>query len=187
MDVESWSFSFIVGFLLCDVFYLMVGECFGSFYGSCVSSGIGSLFSILLLCINMDIAYCMVMTWIALNVFLMLCLRVLNVVSMLSIEGICVAALALDVMTISGFILQPLLAILSISGLYLSILRFIISSGILLLQYVNCIVRLSLGSIGSPFTHKRSSLNLAFQWHLCWPHTHGNIHEGIVFSRGSLL
>ena len=190
MDVESWSFSFIVGFLLCDVFYLMVGECFGSFYGSCVSSGIGSLFSILLLCINMDIAYCMVMTWIALNVFLMLCLRVLNVVSMLSIEGICVAALALDVMTISGFILQPLLAILSISGLYFSILRFIISSGILSLQYVNsvnCIVRLSLGSIGSPFTHKRSSLNLAFQWHLCWPHTHGNIHEGTVFSRGSLL
>ena len=67
------SHWFIVGFLLCHVFYLVVGECFGSFYGSCVPSGIGSLFSILLLCIIMDIAYCMAKTLIASNVFLMLC------------------------------------------------------------------------------------------------------------------
>ena len=50
----------------------------------------------------MDIAYCMATTLIASNVFLMLCLGVLNVVSMLSIEGICVAALAHVMMTISG-------------------------------------------------------------------------------------
>ena len=46
-----------------------------------------------------------------------LSLGVLNVVSMLSIEGICVAALAPAVMTISGSIFQPLLAILSIDNL----------------------------------------------------------------------
>ena len=60
-------------FVYCDIFYLLVGECFGSSYGSCVSSGIGSLFSILLLCRIMDIAYCIAMTLIASNVFLMLC------------------------------------------------------------------------------------------------------------------
>ena len=87
-----------------------------------MSSGIGSLFSILLLCRIMDIAYCIAMTLIASNVFLMLCLGVLNVVSMLSIEGICVAALAPAVMTISGSIFQPLLAKLFINGLYFSIL-----------------------------------------------------------------
>ena len=87
---------------------------FENSYGSCVSSGIGSLFSILLLCKIMDIAYCMAMTLIASNVFLMLCLGILNVVSMLSIEGICVAALAPAVMTISGSVFQPSLAILSI-------------------------------------------------------------------------
>ena len=67
-----------------------------------MSSGIGLLFSILLLCKIMDIAYCMVMTLIASNVFLMLGLGILNIVSMLSIEGICVATLAHAVMTISG-------------------------------------------------------------------------------------
>ena len=49
----------------------------------------------------------MAMTLIASNVFLMLCLGILNVVSILSMEGICVAALAPAVMTISGSIFQP--------------------------------------------------------------------------------
>ena len=71
-------------------------------YGSCVSIGSGSLFSILLLCRIMNIAYCMAMTLIASNVFLMLSFGILNVVSILSIEGMCVAALAPVVMTISG-------------------------------------------------------------------------------------
>ena len=79
-------------------------------------SSVISLFSILLLCKIMDIAYCMAMTFIASNVFLMLCLEILSFVSMLSIEGICVAALAPAVMTISGSIFQPLSAILSIKG-----------------------------------------------------------------------
>ena len=90
MDVESWSFTLVYCrpfYLVMYSFYLLVGECFGSFYGSCVSSGIGSLFSIFLLCMIMDIAYCLAVTIITSNVLLMLCLGVLNVVSMLSIEG----------------------------------------------------------------------------------------------------
>ena len=59
-----------------------------------MSSGIGSLFSILLLCKIMDMAYCIAMTLIASNVFLMLCLGILNVVSMLFIEGMCVARIS---------------------------------------------------------------------------------------------
>ena len=66
-----------------------------------VSIGSGPLFSILLLCIIMDIACCMAMTLITSNVYLMLNLGILNVVSILSIEGMCVDALAPAVMTIS--------------------------------------------------------------------------------------
>ena len=78
-----------------------------------MSIGISSLFSILLLCKIMDIAYCMAMTLIASNVLLMLCLGILNGVSIFSIEGICVANLAPVVMTISGSTFQHLLTILS--------------------------------------------------------------------------
>ena len=76
------------------------------------------------------------------------------------------------------------------------IFRIIVSYGILSLQYVNSmnyIVRLSLGSVsdgdyyGSPFTHRRSSLNLALQWHLCWPHVQCNSHGGTMFFGESLL
>ena len=65
----------------------------------------------------MDIAYCMAMTLIASNVDLMLNLGILNVVSILSIKGMCVATLALVVMTNSGSTFQPLLTTLSIGGL----------------------------------------------------------------------
>ena len=62
----------------------------------------------------------MAMMLISSNVYLMLTLRILNVVSILSIEGVCVAALALAVMTINKSTFHPLLIILSISGLYFS-------------------------------------------------------------------
>ena len=58
---------------------------------------------------------------------------------------------------------------------------------------MNCIVRFSFGSVGgrdwygSPFTHRRSSLNLALQRHLCWWHMQGSSHGGTVFSGGLLL
>ena len=86
-----------------------------------------------------------------LNVYLMLSLGILNVVSILSIEGMCMVALAHAVMIISGSTFQPLLITLSISALCFYIFRIIISSCILSLQYVNlmnCIVRLSLGFVG---------------------------------------
>ena len=60
-------------------------------YGRCVSIGSGLLFSILILCGIMNIAYYMVMTLISSNVYLMLSLEILNVVSILFIEGVCVA------------------------------------------------------------------------------------------------
>ena len=48
--------------------------------------GSGSFFSFLLLCRIMDIACCMVMLLIASNVYLMLSLGILNVVSIFSIK-----------------------------------------------------------------------------------------------------
>ena len=50
---------------------------------------------------------------------------------MLFIEGLCMPALALAVMTISGFSFQPLLIILSINGLYYFVYMVIVSHGIL--------------------------------------------------------
>ena len=79
----------------------------------CVGSD--TLFFILLLCRIMDIAYCMAITLISSNVCLVFILGILNIISMLFIEGVCVAALAPTVMTISTF--QSLL-IFSINGLY---------------------------------------------------------------------
>ena len=137
-----------------------------------MSVGSGSLLSILRLCRIMDIAYCMAITLISSNVCLMFILGILNITSILFIEGICVAALALAVMTISGSIFQPLLLMLSINGLYFYVFLVVVSLGILSLEYVNsmdCIVRFSFNSVGgrdwygSPFTHRRSGLNLLLQ------------------------
>ena len=98
----------------------------------------------------MDISYCMAMTLISSYVYLMLSLGILHVVSILFIEAVCAATLAHAMMTISESTFHPPLIILPSSGLYF--LNFItISFGILSLQYVNsmnCVVRLSLGSIG---------------------------------------
>ena len=53
--------------------------------------GSGSLFSILLLCRIMDIAYCVAITLISSNVCLMLILGILNIISILFLEEVCVA------------------------------------------------------------------------------------------------
>ena len=98
----------------------------------------------------MNIAYCMTMTLISSNVYLMLSLGILSAISILSIKGVCVAALAPTVMTISKSTFHPLLIILYVSGLIFSIFMIIVLYGILSLQYVNSmnyVVRLSLGSI----------------------------------------
>ena len=60
----------------------------------------------------------------------MLTLGILNVVSIFSIEQVCVAALAPTMMTISGSTFLPLLIILYISGFYYLFI-IIVSSGIL--------------------------------------------------------
>ena len=99
-----------------------------------MSIGSGLLFSILPLCKILDIICCMAMTLITSNVYLMLSLGILRVVIILTIEGICVAALAPVVMTTSRSTFQPLLTTLSISGLYFSILRVIVSFGIISLR-----------------------------------------------------
>ena len=73
----------------------------------------------------MDIAYCTATTLISPNVYLMFSLGNLNVMSIFSIERMCVVALTLAVMTISGSTFHHLLIILSICGLYLYIYSFI--------------------------------------------------------------
>ena len=75
-----------------------------------------------------------------------------NVDSMLSIEGVCVDALAQVMMTISGSTFHPLLTILSINGLYFfyfSTRCFIWYSINTLCEFVNHIVRFSLCYVGS--------------------------------------
>ena len=73
----------IYSFVIVIIYYL-VGT--WGCYGSCVFIGSGSLFSILLLSRILDIAYCMAMMLISSNVYLMLSLGILNVISILSIE-----------------------------------------------------------------------------------------------------
>ena len=69
----------------------------------------------------MDIAYYMVMTLISSNVCFMLSLWTLNIVSILPIEGMCVATLPPAMMTSSGSTFHPPLIVLSISSLYFCI------------------------------------------------------------------
>ena len=81
------------------------------YYVGCVFVGSGLLFFILRLCRIMDMAYCMAMTLISSNVCLMFIWGILNMISIFFIERVCVAALALTVMTISGSTFHSLLII----------------------------------------------------------------------------
>src|SRR5665213_1143397 len=67
----------------------------------------------------MDMAYCIAMVLIFLKVFLMVAMGILSLCSRIFIDGMWVVARAPAVMTISGSIFHPLMAMLSISGLYL--------------------------------------------------------------------
>ena len=77
---------------------------------------IGCLFSILLLWINTEWAYCMAIMLICLNVFLICDVGSLSFVSSSFIEGMWVVALAPDASTISGATFQPLAIILLMRG-----------------------------------------------------------------------
>ena len=129
-----------------SLFYLLC-----MFYGGFISIGIGSLFSILLLCKIIDMACCVAIMFISLKVFLIACSGILNFFSRIFIDGICDVALVPAMITISGSIFQPLFVIFFINGWYFSIFIVIFSRKKLSIQYVNsmnCIVRLLSGSIG---------------------------------------
>ena len=79
---------------------------------------------------------------------------ILNLSSNICIDGMCVAALAPAVITMSGSIFQPLAAIFSISALYLLVLASSVCGENLSLQYVNsmnCIVRFWSIFVGGSF------------------------------------
>ena len=84
-------------------------------------------------------AYCIAMVLMFLKVFRMDGIGILNLSSSNFIDGMCVAALAPAVMTISGSIFQPRAAMLSISGWYLLVLASSVAGENLSLQYVNSI------------------------------------------------
>ena len=70
------------------------------------------------------------------------------------IDGMCVAALAHAVITMSGLIFQPRTSMFSISGLYLLALASSVVGETLLLQYVNsmnCMVSVWSIFVGSAF------------------------------------
>ena len=84
-------------------------------------------------------AYCIAMLLMFLKVFRMEGIGILNLSSSNFIDGMCVAALAPAVMTISGSIFQPRAAMLSINGWYLLVLASSVDGENLSLQYVNSI------------------------------------------------
>ena len=82
----------------------------------------------------MDIAYCMAMVLMFLKVLRMAGIGSLNLSSSIFIDGMCVAALAPAVITMSGSIFQPRATMFSIKGLYLLALASSVSSENLSLQ-----------------------------------------------------
>ena len=141
-------------------------------------------------------AYLMAMLFMFLKVLLMVGIGILNLFSSAFIDGMCVVALAPEVIIIRGSTFHPLAVMLSISGLYLLFFASSVSGENLSLQYVNsinCMVRLGSISVGgsawygNPLTHRMSGLNLELQWHLCVPHVQGSSQLGTVLSWGALL
>jgi hypothetical protein len=99
-------------------------------------------------------AYCMAMVLMFLKVFRMDGIGSLNLSSSSFIDGMCVAALAPAVITISGSIFQPLATMFSISGLYLLALASSAYGENLSLQYMNsmnCMVRFWSIFVGGSF------------------------------------
>ena len=108
--------------------------------------GIAWLFSIRLLCRRIELACCMAIVFISLNVCFTKFLGSLKVCYSCFIDGVCVVPLAPAVMIISGSIFHPCWVMSLISGWYFWILLLIVSSGNLSFVYVNsinCIMRLS--------------------------------------------
>ena len=87
-----------------------------NFYGRFHSTSSGLLFFNLLLCRIINIACCIAIVLISLKVCLIVFSCILNFSSKIFIEGMCVVALAPAIITTSGSMFQPLLAMLFISG-----------------------------------------------------------------------
>ena len=99
-------------------------------------------------------AYCMTMVLMFLKVLQMDGIGSLNLSSSSFMDGMCDAALAPVVITISGSIFQPRAAMFSTSGLYLSALASCVSGENLSLHYVNsvnCMVRVWSICVGVSF------------------------------------
>ena len=95
------------------MYCLIKGLYSGLFY---YSVGIAWLFSIRLLCSRIELACCMAVMLISLNVIFTELLGSLDVSSICFIDGPCVLPLAPAVMTISGSIFQPCCVMSLISG-----------------------------------------------------------------------
>jgi hypothetical protein len=79
------------------VFIIMIQINIGRYYDLfCYSVGIAWLFSIRLLCKRIELAYCMAIMFIFLNVWSTLFLGILNVCSSCFIDGACVVPLAVN-------------------------------------------------------------------------------------------
>jgi hypothetical protein len=96
----------------------------------------------------------MAMVLMFLEVLRMVGIGSLNLSSSIFIDGMCAAALAHAVLTMSGSIFQPLVAMFSISGLYLLVLASSVSGENRPLQYLNsmnCMVRFGSILVGGSF------------------------------------
>ena len=76
-------------------------------YVVCKSVGSGSPLSIFLLCNIIDMAWCIAIVFISLNVFFISFFGILSLVFRIFIEGMYVDVLAPAVITISGSTIQP--------------------------------------------------------------------------------
>ena len=121
----------------------------------------------------MECAYCVANMLICLNMFLIFVIGIVNVVSNLYIDGVCVVNLAPATSIMSGATFQPFVMMLFMRGWYFMIFLSRVLVANLSLQYVNsmnCMVISSVGdSVGGgwlyrwPITHSMSGLSLALQ------------------------
>ena len=99
-------------------------------------------------------AYCMAMVLMFSKVLRMDGIGSLNLSASRFIDGMCVAALAPAVITMSGSIFQPRVAMFSLSGSYLLVLASSVFGENMSLQYVNsmkCMVRVWSICVGGSF------------------------------------
>ena len=97
---------------------------------------------------NMECAYCVAIMLICLNVFLILVIGSVNVVSSFSIDEISVVPLTPATSTMSGATFQPFLTMLFMSGWYFMIFLSSVSVVNLSLQYVNSMKCMVISSVG---------------------------------------